>query len=162
MKARSERVAVIGLGYVGLPLALGFAQAGHDVVGFDVDHWRIDELKGGHDRTGEIDEAVLSKAKLTLSDERAVLKDCSVYVVTVPTPVDNDNNPDLSAVLAAATTVGKALGASRTLDPLPIVVLESTVYPGVTEDIVGPAVEKASSKRQRKTRRRGSRRSMAA
>ena len=150
MKARSERVAVIGLGYVGLPLALGFAQAGHDVVGFDVDHWRIDELKGGHDRTGEIDEAVLSKAKLNLSDERAVLKDCSVYVVTVPTPVDNDNNPDLSAVLAAATTVGKALGASRALDPLPIVVLESTVYPGVTEDIVGPAVEKASGKRRGK------------
>jgi len=148
MKARPERVAVIGLGYVGLPLALGFAQAGHAVVGFDIDHWRIDELKGGHDRTGEIDAAILSKAKLTLTDESSALTDRTVYIVTVPTPVDNDNKPDLTSVLAAATAIGKALKASGPQNPKPIVVLESTVYPGVTEDIVGPAVEKASGKRR--------------
>ena len=150
MPARSERIAVIGLGYVGLPLAVGFARAGLDVTGFDIDHWRIDELKGGHDRTGEIDEGTLLKAKLVLSDERAALTDRTVYIVTVPTPVDADNKPDLAAVLAAATTVGKALGASRAQKRLPIVVLESTVYPGVTEDVVGPAVEKASGKRRGK------------
>ncbi len=150
MPVRSERVAVIGLGYVGLPLAVGFACAGHDVTGFDIDHWRIDELKGGHDRTGEIGTAQLSKAKLTLTDERAPLRDRGIYVLTVPTPVDGDNNPDLSSVLAAAATVGKALRASRAQRPLPIVVLESTVYPGVTEDVLGPAIEKESGKKRGK------------
>jgi UDP-N-acetyl-D-galactosamine dehydrogenase len=147
MQDRPERIAVIGLGYVGLPLAVAFAQAGHDVTGFDIDHWRIDELRGGEDRTGEVAEAALSSPRLMLTDDEAALADRTVYVVTVPTPVDGDNNPDLSAVLGAAAAVGRALAASTQREKTPIVVLESTVYPGVTENVLGPAIEAASRRR---------------
>jgi UDP-N-acetyl-D-galactosamine dehydrogenase len=148
MSAASDRIAVIGLGYVGLPLAVALAGAGHAVVGFDVDHWRIDELKGGHDRTGEVDGAALAKAALELADDEAALADCAIYIVTVPTPVDQDNNPDLGAMLAASATVGRALKSSKPRAALPIVVFESTVYPGVTEDVCGPAIEAAAGRRR--------------
>lgn len=141
-------VAVIGLGYVGLPLAVALARThGAPVVGFDVNKHRIAELKAGSDRTGEIDRATLSASRLTVSDDPAVLDMAGIYIVTVPTPVDGDNQPDLKPVLAACDTVGKALkrraAAGANARPA-IVVFESTVYPGVTEDLCGPAIEKVS------------------
>lgn len=134
-------IAVVGLGYVGLPLAVALAKH-FDTVGFDIDTGRIDELLAGHDRTDEIDSAVLDASTLRLSTEANDLAGHDIYIVTVPTPVDADNQPDLGAVLGASQTVGAAI-SGRTGDGV-IVVYESTVYPGVTEDVCGPALEAAS------------------
>jgi len=131
------KVAVIGLGYVGLPLAVRLS-AHFQVTGFDVDEDRLAELRDGHDRTGESSAAQLQNAAYTLTSGQADIADCDVYIVTVPTPVDDQNTPDLSAVLAASNCVGHAI------KPGAIVVYESTVYPGVTEDICGPTLEAAS------------------
>jgi len=134
----NPRIAVIGLGYVGLPLAVGLA-AHFDTVGFDVDRTRVAELKARHDRTGEVTAARLAEAGLKVfDDESALASGIDIFIVTVPTPVDPENQPDLAAVVAASETVGRALG------PGAIVVYESTVYPGVTEDICGPALERVS------------------
>ena len=133
----SPRIAVIGLGYVGLPLAAALARH-YDVVGFDISASRVAELAGGHDRTGEIDAETLRSLSLRLTTDVAALKGNEVFIITVPTPVDRDNRPDLGAVIAACRTVGAALGRGA------IVVLESTVYPGVTEEICGPELAKAS------------------
>ncbi len=133
----SPRVAIIGLGYVGLPLAVGLAR--HMVVtGFDIKEARVAELRAGRDRTGEVADAELRASKLVISRDPAALKGHDVYIITVPTPVDRDNRPDLGAVVAASRTVGRAIA------PGAVVVLESTVYPGVTEEIAGPAVAAAS------------------
>ncbi len=132
-----SRIAVIGLGYVGLPLAIELAKR-YAVTGFDLDRSRVDELNDGHDRTGEVDADELRSAKLVASVDPAAIAGADVFIITVPTPVDAANRPDLGAVVAASRTVGKAIGKGG------IVVLESTVYPGVTEDIVGPEIEKAS------------------
>lgn len=134
-----QRVVVIGLGYVGLPLAVALAKV-CDCWGLDVDRGRIAELEAGHDRTGEIDSERLSASSLKLTADPAALPPADVYIVTVPTPIDAANKPDLSLVIAASRTVGGLLDASRK----PVVVFESTVYPGVTEDICAPALEKAS------------------
>jgi UDP-N-acetyl-D-galactosamine dehydrogenase len=146
------RICVIGLGYVGLPLAMALARAGHDVLGFDTDPRRIAELRAGDDRTGEVDMTAADAALLGLSGDEAAIADREFYVVTVPTPVDGENRPDLDAVLAASASVGRALAKSKPRaspgSPLPIVVFESTVYPGVTEDICGPAIEAASGKKR--------------
>ena len=140
-------VAVIGLGYVGLPLAVALARThGAPVIGFDVNKARIAELKSGSDRTGEIDRTTLKASSLTVSDDPAVLGNVGIYIVTVPTPVDSGNQPDLTPVRAACDTVAKALkrrAAAGETRPA-IVVFESTVYPGVTEDICGPAIEQVS------------------
>jgi UDP-N-acetyl-D-galactosamine dehydrogenase len=137
--AGDYRIVVVGLGYVGLPLAVALARK-FEVIGFDIDPNRVGELRENFDRTGEIDTEVLaaSSLELTHSTDHCVAGD--VYIVTVPTPVDADNRPDLGAVLAATRIVGKAIDASRR----PTVVFESTVYPGVTEDICGPELERAS------------------
>jgi UDP-N-acetyl-D-galactosamine dehydrogenase len=132
-----SRIAVIGLGYVGLPLAIGLAKR-FSVTGFDLDRGRIDELNRGHDRTGEVEPGELKSAKLVATADAAAIAGADVYIITVPTPVDAANRPDLGAVAAASRTVGKAIARGG------IVVLESTVYPGVTEEIVGPEIEKAS------------------
>jgi len=131
------KIAVIGLGYVGLPLAVALSRH-FTVVGFDVDRQRIAELEDGHDRTREVDRPALQAAKLALSADPAALAGCDLFIVTVPTPVDADKQPDLGAVVAASRTVGAALTAGA------VVVYESTVYPGVTEDICGPELEQAS------------------
>ncbi len=131
------RIAIIGLGYVGLPLAVGLARH-YPVTGFDIDAGRIDELKAGRDRTGEIEPARLRASTLALSSDIEAIRGFEVYIVTVPTPVTADNQPDLGAVRAASRTVGQAMGKGA------IVVYESTVYPGVTEDICGPELEQAS------------------
>ena len=130
-------VVVVGLGYVGLPLALSLAK-NYPVIGFDRDARRITELKQGHDRTGEVDGAALMGSSLRYTSDIADIGETDTYVVAVPTPVDAENRPDLGAVTDAARTVGAVLR------PGAIVVFESTVYPGVTEDICGPVLASAS------------------
>jgi UDP-N-acetyl-D-galactosamine dehydrogenase len=133
----TARIAVVGLGYVGLPLAVALARHG-PVTGYDHDPQRIRELRAGHDRTGEVAAAALAETALALSADASSLAGHDIYVITVPTPVDRDRVPDLSAVRAACRTIGGAMG------PGAIVVLESTVYPGATEEVVGPALAAAS------------------
>ncbi|MFP6749182.1 MAG: nucleotide sugar dehydrogenase [Alphaproteobacteria bacterium] len=136
--ASSSLIAVVGLGYVGLPLAVALARH-YPTIGHDLDQSRIAELRRGHDRTGEIDGDVLANSSLTLTDDGAAIADAEIYIVTVPTPVDERNQPDLRLVEAACAAIGKMLTVGD------IVVFESTVYPGVTEDICGPVLAKASN-----------------
>ena len=133
-----ERIAVIGLGYVGLPLSVALARK-FETAGFDIDPERIEELKSGTDRTREVAAGELRSSSLTLTGDTSTLADRTVYIVTVPTPIDERNRPDFTAILSACALVGPALS------PGSIVVFESTVYPGVTEDICGPALERSSS-----------------
>ncbi|HEX8413260.1 MAG TPA: nucleotide sugar dehydrogenase [Sphingomicrobium sp.] len=135
---RAERVAVVGLGYVGLPLAVAMAKKGHDVLGFDVSTKRIAALRSRHDWTNEISEAELSALALPVSDDPADMRGRSIFIVTVPTPIDDANRPDFAALLSACELLGPVLTEGC------IVVFESTVYPGVTEDICAPALEKSS------------------
>jgi len=132
-------VVVVGLGYVGLPLAVALAGT-RPCWGLDVDATRIAQLCQGHDRTGEIDAARLAASSLQLTTDPAACPPADVYIVTVPTPVDDDNLPDLGIVLAATRTVAGMLDPARR----PVVVFESTVYPGVTEEICGPELERVS------------------
>jgi len=133
-----RHIAVIGLGYVGLPIATAFAGTGVPVIGFDIDGRRIAELRRGVDRTGEVDVALLAHPRLELSDDPACLGRADFFIVTVPTPIDAARRPDLGAMLSASRLVGAALS------PGAIVVFESTVYPGVTEDECVPLLEQAS------------------
>ena len=135
-----EKIAVIGLGYVGLPLAVAFSRK-FDVIGFDVNKNRVEELQRGVDRTNEISPNVLADAVLQFTTDADDLAGRMVYVVTVPTPIDQANRPDFNSILGACNVVGKALS------PGAVVVFESTVYPGVTEEICGPALERASGLR---------------
>ena len=130
----SARLAVIGLGYVGLPLALGLSRH-YPVVGFDIDEARVAELRDGHDRTGETDPSALRESPLDVSADPADLEDCTVFIVAVPTPVDADSEPDLSALISACRIVGGVLPKGA------VVIFESTVYPGVTEEVCGPELE---------------------
>ena len=134
---KNSKIAVIGLGYVGLPLAVRLAEH-FPVLGFDVNTQRLDELRNKQDRTGECDADTLESAQYLLSSDIADIADCNVYIVTVPTPVKQNNAPDLTAVLAASADIGTVLTTGD------VIVYESTVYPGVTEDICGPALEQAS------------------
>ena len=142
-EALGARVAVIGLGYVGLPLAVALARH-FDTVGLDIDARRIAELAAGHDRTGEIERERLDASDLALLAEPARCPPCDYYIVTVPTPIDGANRPDLRMVRAASTTVGAMLPAAVAEGRVPVVIYESTVYPGVTEDICAPLLEAAS------------------
>ncbi|MEP7005249.1 MAG: nucleotide sugar dehydrogenase, partial [Sphingomonas bacterium] len=132
-------VIVIGLGYVGLPLAVALSKQ-FDCWGLDIDPGRIAELERGRDRTGEISSNALAASTLRLQHDAGACPPADFYIVTVPTPVDSDNKPDLRAVLSATATVAKLLDAARKS----VVVYESTVYPGVTEEICGPALERGS------------------
>lgn len=135
------RVAVVGLGYVGLPLALAFGQR-HETFGFDTSAARVDELRNGRDRTGEVDAARLASAsRLRLVSDPAELRGCNVFVVTVPTPVDDANRPDLAPLEAASAMIGGLLQRGD------VVVYESTVYPGTTEEVCVPILERASGLR---------------
>jgi UDP-N-acetyl-D-glucosamine/UDP-N-acetyl-D-galactosamine dehydrogenase len=125
------KIAVVGLGYVGLPLAVALARH-HDVVGFDISTPRIAEIAAGKDRTGEVSSEALAQSSAVFSADPTCLHGADVVIVTVPTPVDDANQPDLGAVEAASRTVGRHLKKGA------IVVYESTVYPGVTEEICGP------------------------
>lgn len=140
MHAAEIKLAIIGLGYVGLPLAVEFGKS-MPVVGFDTNCRRIEELKNGHDRTLETDPADLREASLlTFSADSAHLRGCNVFIVTVPTPVDSANRPDLEPLVSASETVAKAMPDDA------IVIYESTVYPGATEEVCVPVLEKFSGK----------------
>ena len=134
----SERIAVIGLGYVGLPVALALADKFPGTVGFDVDKTKLAELGRGEDRNREVSREVLEKTSLKLTSSLEELKSATFFVVAVPTPVDKNNVPDLTPVIRASETVGKALSRGA------VVVYESTVYPGVTEEVCGPILARVS------------------
>ena len=136
----NTKICVIGLGYVGLPLAHAFS-AKYNVVGFDISKWRIDELSSGYDRTLELNESQVKEAikngmkfSLDIND----IKDCNIYIVTVPTPIDKNKRPDLTPLIKASETIGKILKKDD------IVIYESTVYPGATEEDCVPILEKFS------------------
>jgi UDP-N-acetyl-D-galactosamine dehydrogenase len=124
---------------VGLPLAVAFSKK-FEVIGFDINQERIQELKNGHDLTLEIEDHLLSSSSNNLSYSFNVqdIKDCNIYIITVPTPVDKANRPDLTALIHSSKTVGAILQRGD------IVIYESTVYPGVTEDVCVPELEKSS------------------
>ena len=132
-----SRISVVGLGYVGLPLTIALARY-FDVVGYDHDAARIAELRAGHDRTREVAPTALASTTAALADEPAEMAGSDVFVIAVPTPVDERREPDLGALIGASRTVGAQLAKGA------LVVVESTVYPGVTEDICGPEIEAAS------------------
>ena len=140
----TPRIVVAGLGYVGLPLAVALARH-FPVTGFDIDEGRVADLRDGHDRTGEVDADGLKASALVLTSSQDDCRAADLYIITVPTPVDADNRPDLSALLSATGII------ARLLDPLrrPTIVYESTVYPGVTEDVCGRALEDSGLERGR-------------
>ncbi len=137
----ASKIAIIGLGYVGLPLAVEFSRK-YSVLGFDINKERVSELKRGYDRTQEISSEDLQRVQdLQFSDELSALATCNIFIVTVPTPIDNYKKPDLGPLLKASDTVGKVLKKGD------IVIYESTVYPGCTEEDCVPVLEKVSGLR---------------
>ena len=134
---------MVGLGYVGLPLAVALAKS-FPTTGLDVDARRIAELQCGHDRTGEIDAERLAASTLALTADSAECPTADFYIVTVPTPIDEANRPDLRIVEAASRTVGGMLARAVADGRQPVVIYESTVYPGVTEELCGPILEQVS------------------
>jgi UDP-N-acetyl-D-galactosamine dehydrogenase len=133
-----RKIAVIGLGYVGLPVAAAFARAGNPVVAFDIDETRILELKAGRDRTREVETSDLKLSSLSFTSEIAAFRACDFFIVTVPTPIDAARRPDLGAMFEASRMVGSALKKGD------IVVYESTVYPGAVEEECVPILEQCS------------------
>ncbi|HEX5662926.1 nucleotide sugar dehydrogenase [Lysobacter sp. M15] len=141
LKLEDARVAVIGLGYVGLPLAVEFGKR-YETLGFDIDEARVGRLQQGNDSNGECEPAEIAAAiRLQLSADPQALRDRNVYIVTVPTPVDEHKRPDLSPLVKASGTIGAVL------KPGDVVVYESTVYPGATEEICVPELERVSGLR---------------
>jgi UDP-N-acetyl-D-galactosamine dehydrogenase len=132
-----RKISVVGLGYVGLPVAVAFGRAAR-VVGFDVNAARVAELRGGKDRTGEVAPADLAAADILYTDRIEDLRQADFHIVAVPTPVDEAHQPDLTPLVKASETVGKALKKGD------IVVYESTVYPGATEEVCAPVLERHS------------------
>ncbi|HEY1557872.1 MAG TPA: nucleotide sugar dehydrogenase [Kofleriaceae bacterium] len=133
-----EKIAVIGLGYVGLPVALSFGKK-LPTLGFDIRQRRVDELKRGHDDTLEVTSEQLHAAtKLELTADPSRLADCTFFIIAVPTPIDSNNRPDLGPMISASKTVGPHLKKGD------VVVFESTVYPGVTEEVCGPILDDKS------------------
>jgi UDP-N-acetyl-D-glucosamine/UDP-N-acetyl-D-galactosamine dehydrogenase len=138
----NEKIGVIGLGYVGLPVALAFARKFPDTVGFDIKAKRVKELNEGIDITGESEPDELKSSNLKITDSWEDLRGCTMFIVTVPTPIDLDRQPDLTAVRKASESVGKVISKGS------VIVYESTVYPGVTEEVCGPILEKFSGLKQ--------------
>ena len=138
------KIVVIGLGYVGLPLAVAFAREFDHVVGFDVNEPKVEQLRRGVDPTGSVDNAELSASSLFITSSEEDLSGAQFYIVAVPTPVDSAHRPDLTPVIRASETVGRVVQKGA------IICYESTVYPGVTEDICGPILEQISGLRRGK------------
>src|SRR5690606_35415491 len=133
------RIAIIGLGYVGLPLAVAFGNR-YDTVGFDIREARVEELRQGHDSTLEVEPSELAEAaRLSFETRLDALAGCNVYIVTVPTPIDSARRPDLTPLVRASQAIGSVLKAGD------IVVYESTVYPGCTEEVCVPILERTSA-----------------
>jgi len=135
----TDKICIIGLGYVGLPLAVAFAEK-FKVVGFDIIQERVDELESGHDRTLEVENELLDKVKNNIHYTTNIeeIRDCNIFIVTVPTPIDKSSRPDLTPLIKSSETVAKVLKKGD------LVIYESTVYPGVTEDVCVPELEKGS------------------
>ncbi len=133
-----ERYAVVGLGYVGLPLTLALAETGANVLGYDIDAGRVEALRGGVDVTAETPPEDLKRTAARFTSDPAELAGRTFFIVTVPTPIDENHQPNLSALVAASEEIG------RHLEPGAVVVYESTVYPGVTEEVCGPALARSS------------------
>jgi len=142
LEANEARVCVVGLGYVGLPLALGFAKSGLRVLGFDVIPQKIEELKSGKDPTREVSEQELAEinagGRIEFTTDESKIKECDFVIICVPTPIKEGSAPDLKYIESAGASAGKNLKENS------IIVLESTVYPGVTEEVLGPILEKES------------------
>ena len=134
---KKYKICIIGLGYVGLPLANSLSRS-HDVIGYDLNNNRIEELLNAYDRTGELNSEDLRDTNLELTSDPENLKSSDIYIITVPTPINNDKIPDLSSVFEASKIVGSKISKGS------IVVYESTVYPGVTEEECGPILESVS------------------
>ncbi|WP_312910618.1 nucleotide sugar dehydrogenase [Natronosalvus caseinilyticus] len=137
-RAREATICVVGLGYVGLPLAVRFAEANFDVVGFDVDESKVETLQNGVDTTGDLTDEAVAESGVSYTTEASQIADADYVIIAVPTPVDCDNRPDFDFVEAAASTVGSKMTAGAT------VILESTVYPGATREVMIPALEETS------------------
>jgi UDP-N-acetyl-D-galactosamine dehydrogenase len=142
MVPMTERIAVIGLGYVGLPVATAFAREFPGTIGFDIDERRVRELQEGYDRTGEIAQQDLVAARLTITTDPKDLRGTTLFVVTVPTPIDGNRQPDLGPLARACETIAPVLR------PGAVVVFESTVYPGATEEFCGPLLARRSGLRE--------------
>jgi len=137
MNPLNKTIAIIGMGYVGLPLAIEFSKK-LNVIGFDISSERISSLLEGVDLTNEIEPSMLNSSNLVLTDNEEMLSRADIYIVTVPTPIDKDNKPDLSPLLNATRTIAKKLNKGN------IIIYESTVFPGCTEDICANEIEKIS------------------
>lgn len=135
---QDPKISVIGLGYVGLPLALAFAECYEGVVGFDLDIHRVGELRAGIDRTEGSEAEILQGTRLNITGDPKELRLCNIHIVAVPTPIDRFKKPELGPIICASEMVGKVL------KPGDLVIYESTVYPGVTEDVCGPVLEQSS------------------
>lgn len=138
----SEKIAVIGLGYVGLPVAVALSERFPGTIGFDISQRRVTALRDGHDWTGEIEPARLAAAELTISDDPSDLAQASFVIVTVPTPIDEARRPDLEPIRSSCRLLAPHLSKGA------VVVFESTVYPGVTEEVCGPLLEELSGLRR--------------
>lgn len=138
-KLKDKKLAIIGLGYVGIPLAVEFVKNGFSVIGFDIDAAKINDLKKGVDATGEVsDEDLEPMSKINFTSEKKDLVSANIYIVTVPTPIDSSKQPDLKPILGASKLIGECLAKDD------IVIYESTVYPGCTEEDCVPVLEKSS------------------
>ena len=133
----NDKIAIIGLGYVGLPLAIEFSKKYH-TIGFDINEQRINELKNNYDKTLEINDIELKNTRCIFTSDLSLLRDVNIYIITVPTPIDRHNRPDFNPLIKASLTVGKVLKIND------IVIYESTVYPGATEEVCVPLLEKES------------------
>ncbi|MFC6990642.1 nucleotide sugar dehydrogenase [Haladaptatus sp. GCM10025707] len=139
--ADGATIAVVGLGYVGLPLAVAFDRAGHSVIGFDISEQKVDTLNGGTDTTGDLGDDAIEGSEVTFTTDPKAINEAQYVTIAVPTPIDDLKNPNLDFVESAARTVGTHMSPGTT------VVLESTVYPGATRDVVVPALEEESGLR---------------
>lgn len=135
---KKENLALVGLGYVGLPIAIAFAKKGINVIGFDLNKEKLNLYKSGIDPTKEVGDDVIKKTTLKFTSDPNKLKEAKCIIVAVPTPVNTDHTPDLKPVVGASEIIGKNLSKGS------IVIFESTVYPGVTEDVCAPIIEKES------------------
>lgn len=137
IQSRKEKISIIGLGYVGLPLAIAFAKKA-DVIGFDRNKSKVEQYLGGTDATKEVGDEAIQQSTALFTSEESYLKDAKFHIVAVPTPINRDKTPDLEPLIGASRTIGRNLAKGS------FVVFESTVYPGVTEDVCVPVIEKES------------------
>ena len=137
-KSQDRKIAVIGMGYVGLPVAVAFGRLGGATLGFDIDATKIAELQRGHDRTAEVSTEELAEAGVTFTSDRKRLEAADFYIVAVPTPINDAKNPNMEPLIAVSETLGSVIRKGD------IVVYESTVYPGATEEICAPIIERES------------------